>query len=95
MALTVGVAGQGMSPTGVLRIDGCIVGYFDKGRLLLSDGMEMGMVRGIVTFYYPTGSIRPGVAHIPRVELAEMVEKGEDVSFTSGLQTEMISEEGP
>ena len=85
MALTVGVAGQGMSPTGVLRIDGYVVGYFDHGRLLLSDGIEMGMDRGIATFYYPTASLRPGLAHIPRIELAEMVEKGEDVSFTSGL----------
>ena len=83
--LTVSVAGPGMSPTGVLRIDGCIVGYFDEGRFLLSNGIGMGMARGIATFYYPTASSLPGVAHIPRVELAEMVEKGEDVSFTSGL----------
>ena len=85
MVLTVGVAGHGMSPAGVLYIDGCLVGYFDHGRLLLSNGIEMGMARGIATFYYPTGGIFPGLAHIPRVELAEMVEKGEDVSFTSGL----------
>ena len=83
--LTVGV-GQASNPTGKLAIDGCVLGYFEDGRFLLADGITMEMAWGIANiFFHPTGSPRPVVFRIPRIELAAMVEQGQDVAITTGI----------